>query len=184
MPKIDPELIKYNLSEYWIDSIVENGDSYPYGLSHSKYGRTALAYGIPGASFSALDDDFAGFSNVARIVEDFGEHVITLHGEYGLEVLVVRADADLPEELLSAIYGLCDSPLYDEDDYSQRECDQFNEDVSEGIDWALSHLGIEVSESEYAEVSRYLWENCQDHRFDSDDVIEAIEFVLKNAGKE
>ena len=154
MSKIDPELIKYNLSEYWIDSIVENGDSYPLELSHSKYGRTALAYGIPGASFSTLDDDFAGFSNVTRIVEDFGEHVITLHGEYGLEVLVVRADADLPEELLSAIYGLYDYPLYDEDDYSQRE---------------------------YVTISQHLWENCQDYRLNSG---EAIEFVLKNAKKE
>ena len=184
MPKIDPELTKYNLSEYWIDSIVKNGDSCPLGLSHSKHDRTALAYGIPHASFSTLDDDFLGVSNVTRIVEDFGEHVVTLHGEYGLEVLVVRADADLPEELLSAIYGLCDYPLYDEDDHSQRECDQFNEDVSQEIDWALFDHGIEVSESEYVAISQYLWENCQDYRLSSDDVIEAIEFVLKNAEKE
>ncbi|MEU7905871.1 hypothetical protein [Actinoplanes sp. NPDC049118] len=60
-------------------------------------------------------------SNARSLRRDFGEYVITLNADFGLEVLLVRIGVEIPEGLYDAIVRLRDYSLYDESDLSELE---------------------------------------------------------------
>ncbi len=87
---------------------------------------------LPHCSYGDYDNScLVERANHAVILDEYHEHVHEVIGGYGSTGLVVRMDAQIPEDLFDAIEGLLEYPLLDEDELHELEV------KVEAEDWEL-----------------------------------------------